>query len=136
MHFVGDTGDKMKNPANMRPTAQLQQGTAQGTSRGLIGDKLSIYSLSFPHHRPPCTYSNRNAQRRKRAQKCLPLAHHHQASPVYNFHVVTNCADAYLLSNASIIRNPVSALKIPVNVQNLSTISIFHYGRYVKWCAE
>ena len=68
----------------------------------------------------------------KWARKCLPLAHHHRAASVDNFHAVINCADAYLLSNASIMRNPASALKIPVNVQNLSTMRIFHYGRYVK----
>jgi hypothetical protein len=68
----------------------------------------------------------------KWAQKCLPLAHHHRAASVDNFHAVINCADAYLLSNASITRNPALALKIPVNVQNLSTIRIFHNGRYVK----
>lgn len=68
----------------------------------------------------------------KWARKCLPLAHHHRAASVDNFQAAINCADAYLLSNASIMRNPASTLKIPENVQYLSTMRIFHNGRYVK----
>ena len=68
----------------------------------------------------------------KWAQKCLPLARRNRAASVDNFVVMFNCADAYLLGNASTIRNPASILKIPENVQNLSTMRIFHNGRYVK----
>ena len=118
--FAGDTGDKMENLANMRPAARLQQGTVQGTSRGLIGDKLSIYPPPFPYHHPPCTYSSRNAQRRKRAQKCLPLAHRCHAASVDNFVAMLNSADAYLLSNASSMRNPLSALKNSLKAEKLS----------------
>lgn len=68
----------------------------------------------------------------KWAQKCLPLAHRYRAASVDNFVVMINFADAYLLGDSSMMRNPASALKIPENVQNISTMRIFHNGRYVK----
>ena len=68
----------------------------------------------------------------KWARECLPLAYRHRAASVDNFVALFNFADAYLLSNTSTMRNPASTLKIPENVQNLSTMRIFHNGHYVK----
>lgn len=68
----------------------------------------------------------------KWAQSAFPWHTITGPASVDNFYAVISFADAYLLSSVSTMRNPVSTLKIPENVQNLSTIRMLHNGRYVK----
>ena len=67
------------------------------------------------------------------ARMGLSLEPPHRAAPVDNFSAVASVSGACILSNASAVRNPASALKNSLKAEILSTMRIFHYGRYVNY---
>ena len=67
------------------------------------------------------------------ARKGLPLAHRHRAATVDNFSAVIHLPVACFLSNSSTVRNSASALNNSLKAEILSTMRMFHNGRYVNY---